>query len=109
MKVKAAVARAHGAPLAIEGLDLNEPRDDEVLVRLVACGVARADLKAIGGALPMPLPFVPGTEGAGIVEKAGADVTHVETGDAVIVSAGAADRARAVRPAAHAPASSSPR
>ena len=89
MKVKAAVARAHGAPLAIEGLDLGEPRDDEVLVRLIACGVARADLKAIGGALPMPLPFVPGTEGAGIVEKAGADVTHVETGDAVIVGAGA--------------------
>lgn len=89
MKVKAAVARAHGAPLVLEGLDLDEPRDDEVLVRLVACGVARADLKAISGALPMPMPFVPGTEGAGIVEKTGADVTHVEAGDTVVVSAGA--------------------
>ena len=89
MKVKAAVARAHGAPLEIEGLELDEPRTDEVLVRLVACGVARADLKAISGALPMPLPFVPGTEGAGIVEKVGESVAHVETGDTVIVSAGA--------------------
>ena len=89
MKVKAAVARAHGAPLEMEGLDLDEPRGDEVLVRMVACGVARADRDAIAGTLPMPLPFVPGTEGAGIVERVGDDVTHVATGDAVIVSAGA--------------------
>ena len=89
MKVRAAVARAHGAPLEIEGLELDEPRADEVLVRLVACGVARGDLKAIGGALPMPLPFVPGTEGAGIVEKVGDDVTHVAPGDTVVVTAGA--------------------
>ena len=88
MKVKAAVARARHAPLAIEGLDLDEPRADEVLVRLVACGVARADLKAIAGDLPMPLPFVPGTEGTGIVEKTGEAVTHVAAGDAVIISAG---------------------
>ena len=87
MKVKAAVARVHRAPLAIEGLELDEPRADEVLVRLVACGVARADLKAIEGELLMPLPFVPGTEGAGIVEKVGDAVTHVATGDAVIISA----------------------
>ena len=89
MQVKAAVARAHGAPLEIEGLDLDEPRADEVLVRLVACGVARADLKAIDGTLPMPLPFVPGTEGAGIVEKVGEDVEHVSPGDTVVVTAGA--------------------
>ena len=87
MKVKAAVARAHGAPLALEGLELDEPRADEVLVRLVACGVARADLKAIAGTLSMPLPFVPGTEGTGIVERTGEAVTHVATGDAVIISA----------------------
>ena len=89
MKVKAAVARTRHAPLALEGLDLDEPRADEVLVRLVACGVARADLKAIAGELPMPMPFVPGTEGAGIVEKVGEGVTHVATGDAVVVSASA--------------------
>ena len=89
MKVKAAVARTRHALLVLEGLELDEPRADEVLVRLVACGVARADLKAIAGDLPMPLPFVPGTEGTGIVEKVGESVTHVATGDAVIVSAAA--------------------
>lgn len=89
MKVKAAVARAHDAPLAIEGLDLDEPRHDEILVRLVACGVAGADRDALAGVLPMPLPFVPGTEGAGIVERTGTEVTHVATGDAVIISAAA--------------------
>ncbi len=89
MQIKAAVARAPGAPLEIEGLDIDEPRADEVLVRLVACGVARADVEAIAGGLSMPMPFVPGTEGAGIVENVGADVTHVATGDAVILSAAA--------------------
>lgn len=89
MKVKAAVARAHGGPLVIEGLDLEEPRPDELLVRLVACGVARVDRQAIEGILPMPLPFVPGAEGAGIVERVGAEVTHVATGDTVIMSADA--------------------
>ena len=97
MKVKAAVVRAYGAQLALEGLELDEPRADEVLVRLVACGVARADLKAIAGVLPMPLPFVPGTEGAGIVEKTGDGVTHVATGDAVVVSAAACGGLRALR------------
>lgn len=89
MKVKAAVARSRNAPLILEGLDLDEPQSGEVLVRLVACGVARADLKAIAGELPMPLPFVPGTEGAGIVEKVGEGVTHLATGDSVVAGAGA--------------------
>ena len=85
MKVKAAVARAHGAPLVIEGLDLDEPRADEILVRLVASGVARADIDAVAGTLPMPLPFVPGTAGAGIVERVGDTVGGVAAGDAVLV------------------------
>ena len=87
MNIKAAVARAHRIPLAIEGIELDEPRADEVLVRLVACGVARADLEAIAGDLPMPVPFVPGTEGTGVVEKTGEAVTGLATGDAVVISA----------------------
>ena len=67
MRVKAAVARAHGAPLAIEDLDLDEPRAGEILVRVIASGVAACDRAAIDGDLAMPLPFVPGCEGAGIV------------------------------------------
>ena len=86
MKVKAAVARSRGAPLSIEGLDLDEPRDDEILVRLIASGVGRPDLDAIDGHLAMPLPFVPGGEGAGIVERVGSQVAHLAPGDAVVVT-----------------------
>ncbi len=87
MKVKAAVVRAHGAPLVIESLDLDEPRADEILVRLVASGVTRADIDARSAVLPMPLPFVPGAAGAGIVERVGDAVTVVRTGDAVLLKA----------------------
>lgn len=85
MRVKAAVAWAYGAPLVLDGLDLDEPYADEILVRLVAAGVSLVDRDAIDGKLAMPLPFVPGSEGAGIVERVGEDVTHVAPGDAVII------------------------
>ncbi len=85
MKVKAAVARVHGAPLTLESLELEEPRAGEILVRLVASGVTATDLDAIDGRLSVPLPFVPGCEAAGIVERVGIDVHDVEAGDAVLV------------------------
>ena len=85
MKVKAAIARSHGAPLSLEGLELDQPQADEILVKLIASGVAHVDLDAIDGRLPIPLPFVPGAEGAGIVERVGASVTELAPGDSVIV------------------------
>lgn len=85
MRVKAAVARAHGAPLAIADLDLDEPRAGEILVRVIACGVALCDREAIDGTLAMPLPFVPGCEGAGIVERVGEGVSVPAAGDAVLI------------------------
>lgn len=86
LKVKAAVARAHRAPLRIEALDLDEPLRDEVLVKLIACGVSQRDVATLDGALPVPLPFVPGGEGAGIVERVGSNVRHLAAGDAVVVT-----------------------
>lgn len=85
MKVTAAVARSRGNPLHLETLELSEPEADEILVRTVACGVAEADLDGIGGRLSTPLPFVPGTEGAGIVERVGREVSALAPGDAVIL------------------------
>ncbi len=85
MKIKAAVAARHGEPLHVQALDLHEPRDGEVLVRLVASGVAARDRAAIAGHLAVPLPFVPGAEAAGIVERVGAGVAAPVAGDAVLV------------------------
>lgn len=103
MRVKAAVARAYGAPLDLEGLELAEPGPTEMLVRLVACGVGRLDRAAIAGELGIPLPFVPGSEAAGIIERLGAEVTGFEPGDSVLVdyaSCGDCEACRANHPRA---------
>ena len=85
MRVKAAVLKQYGAELEIEALDLDEPQDGEILVRLVAAGVSRGDLDAIAGRSSMPVPFVPGSEAAGFVERVGANVSSPEPGDAVLI------------------------
>jgi S-(hydroxymethyl)glutathione dehydrogenase/alcohol dehydrogenase len=74
-----------GAPLVVEELDLAEPRAGEVLVRLVACGVCHTDLYTASGADPSGyVPCVLGHEGAGVVERVGADVSLVRAGDHVV-------------------------
>jgi Zn-dependent alcohol dehydrogenase len=55
-------------------VELDEPRAGEVLVRLVATGICHTDLSMVRGRLPVPIPFVPGHEGAGIVEAVGPGV-----------------------------------
>ncbi len=86
MRVKAVVVRTAGQPARIEGLDVDEPREGEILVRLAAAGVARHDLDALAGTSPMPLPFVPGSEAAGIVERVGPGVAVPAAGSAVLVA-----------------------
>ena len=76
--MRAAVLEAFGEPLVIQDVELDEPKGHEVLVRLVACGVCHTDLYTASGADPSGYaPTVLGHEGAGVVEKVGADVTLV--------------------------------
>ncbi len=86
MKITAAVVREKSKPFSIEQLQLEEPRDDEVLVRVVATGVCHTDITVRDQYYPVPLPAVLGHEGAGIVEKVGAGVTKVKPGDHVVLS-----------------------
>jgi len=87
MKIRAAVIWETGGDFKIESLELDEPRDDEVLVRIVASGICHTDLGARAGHLPIPKPpGVFGHEGAGIVEKVGTRVTKVRPGDHVILT-----------------------
>jgi aryl-alcohol dehydrogenase len=86
MKIRAAVTRAPAAPMSLETLDLAEPRDDEILVRLVATGVCHTDIAMRDQAFPVPQPIVLGHEGAGIVEKVGRSVSEVTPGDHVVMS-----------------------
>jgi aryl-alcohol dehydrogenase len=86
MKIKAAVVREKGGPFVIEEVELDEPRPDEVLVRIVSTGLCHTDLVARMQFLPIPLPGVFGHEGAGVVEKTGSQVQKVKPGDHVTTS-----------------------
>src|SRR5881394_2407935 len=85
MRVRAAVLEEFGAPLAVQDVELGEPRSGEVLVRLVACGVCHTDLYTASGADPSGYaPTVLGHEGAGVVERVGEGVASVAPGDHVV-------------------------
>jgi aryl-alcohol dehydrogenase len=86
MKIKAAVVREAGGPFVIDDFELEEPRSNEVLVRIESTGLCHTDLVARMGYLPMPHPCVLGHEGAGVVEKVGGQVTKVKPGDHVATS-----------------------
>jgi len=86
MKIKAAVVPEAKSPFVMQEVELEEPRADEVLVKIVSTGLCHTDLVARMGFLPMPLPAVLGHEGAGIVEKVGTMVTKVKPGDHVATS-----------------------
>ena len=86
MQIKAAVLYEPNTPLVIETVDLDEPNDEEVLVRVVSAGVCYSDYHVMKGEWTMPMPMVLGHEAAGIVEKTGANVTRVKPGDHVILN-----------------------
>jgi S-(hydroxymethyl)glutathione dehydrogenase/alcohol dehydrogenase len=86
MKMKAAILEELNKPLKIEEVELDAPKDKEVLVKVMATGVCHTDIHCIKGDLATPLPVVLGHEGAGIVEKVGNSVTTVQPGDKVILT-----------------------
>jgi aryl-alcohol dehydrogenase len=89
MKIQAAVSRAGTAHPNIEEVDLEEPRVDEVRVRIVATGICHTDLNCHSGyGVPTPKPIVLGHEGAGIVDALGAGVRGLAVGDHVVLSGG---------------------
>ncbi|OWK20185.1 hypothetical protein AJ88_34215 [Mesorhizobium amorphae CCBAU 01583] len=68
MKTRAAVAVAAGKPLEIMEVDLDGPRDGEVLVEIKATGICHTDEFTLSGADPEGLfPAILGHEGAGVV------------------------------------------
>src|SRR6187399_2083159 len=85
MKTRAAVAVEKGKPLEIMEVDLDGPRDGEVLIEIKATGICHTDEFTLSGADPEGLfPAILGHEGAGIVREVGRGVTSVKPGDHVI-------------------------
>jgi aryl-alcohol dehydrogenase len=90
METKAAVVYERSGKFNMEKLEISDPRDDEVLVRIAAVGLCHTDLAGREQYLPIPpdraFPAVFGHEGAGVVETVGARVTKVKPGDHVALS-----------------------
>ena len=86
MKTRAAVLWEPGRPVEILEVDLERPKEAEVLVRIAACGVCHSDLHVVDGHLPEPLPLVLGHEAAGVVEETGPGVKSLGPGDHVVLA-----------------------
>jgi len=85
MDIRAAVARAAGQPLSIETIQLEGPKEGEVLVEIKATGVCHTDKFTLSGADPEGIfPSILGHEGAGIVVDTGPGVRSLKKGDHVI-------------------------
>jgi S-(hydroxymethyl)glutathione dehydrogenase/alcohol dehydrogenase len=86
MKMKAAILEQLNSPVVIDEVELDEPKDNEVLVKIAATGLCHTDLHCIKGDLAVPLPVVLGHESAGIVEKVGEGVSGLQPGDRVVLT-----------------------
>ena len=85
MDVRAAVAHRAGAPLSIETVRLEGPKDGEVMVEIKATGICHTDDFTLSGADPEGIfPSILGHEGAGVVVEVGPGVRSVRPGDHVI-------------------------
>lgn len=82
--MRAAALLEQPGDLQVVDVEIDEPRDHEVLVRTAACGLCHSDLHALTGGLPTPMPTVMGHEAAGVVEAVGGAVTAVAPGDHVV-------------------------
>lgn len=86
MKTQAAVLWEPGRQWEIEEIDLDPPKDHEVLVRMVASGLCHSDEHFLTGDMPFLGSMIGGHEGAGIVESVGNGVTNLVPGDHVAAS-----------------------
>jgi len=83
--MKAVQVSRFGGPEVLEVVDLPtpDPCPGEVLLRHTAIGLNFIDTYHRSGLYPQPLPFIPGSEGAGVVEAVGEGVDHLKVGDRV--------------------------
>jgi NDMA-dependent alcohol dehydrogenase len=86
MKTRGAIVRGIGMDWEVVDLELEGPKDHEVLIEMHASGLCHSDLHITDGDLQVDLPFVGGHEGAGIVREVGPGVTRVKVGDHVCTS-----------------------
>jgi len=89
MEITAAIVREKGGAFTLEQVQLDKPKADEVLVRIIATGTCHTDMAARDQLMGTPqFPVILGHEGAGIVEQIGDSVQHLQVGDHVVLTFG---------------------
>lgn len=83
--MKAAVVHEFGGELSIEQMPVRTPQENQILVKVISCGVCHTDLHACNGDWPVKskMPLIPGHEAIGYVAALGRNVTNVKEGDIV--------------------------
>lgn len=84
--VQGVIARAKGEPVELTNVVIPSPGDNDVIVKIQACGVCHTDLAYRDGGISDDYPFLLGHEAAGVVEEIGKGVTHVKVGDYVVLN-----------------------
>ncbi|MGB5980542.1 MAG: alcohol dehydrogenase [Nonlabens sp.] len=81
--MKAARFLEQGGDLTVGDMDKPSPANNEILIKIEACGVCHSDMFTQQGAMGNDFPRTPGHEVVGIIEELGADVTSLEKGQRV--------------------------
>ncbi|MBB2940850.1 aryl-alcohol dehydrogenase [Actinoplanes lutulentus] len=86
MRATAALVETPGGPFTLHDVEIDEPRPDEILVRITAAGICHTDLTMRRAWPQQRLPMIFGHEGTGVVEAVGARISSVAPGDTVCLS-----------------------
>ena len=85
MDTEAAILWQPHSDWSVEPIELDPPKEGEVLIRLAASGMCHSDEHLVTGDMPVPLPVIGGHEGAGVVEEVGPGVNGLAVGDHVVL------------------------
>ncbi len=86
MIIRAAIAISPDQPFQIKEFELEEPRKDEVLVKISASGICHTDIAVKEQSINLPLPMILGHEGSGVVEAIGENISELKIGDHVVLT-----------------------
>jgi len=75
---------AESTPISISDVELDQPGENEVRIKILAAGICHSDLSVVNNNRPRPLPMLLGHEASGVIEELGPGVTDFEVGQHVV-------------------------
>ncbi len=84
--MKAVIIEGRNERVRVDEIEVGEPEEDEVRIKMAASGVCHSDYSVIDGTIDREYPIILGHEGAGVVDKVGEHVRTLKPGDHVVLS-----------------------